>query len=47
MKQQQREASKSMDDDALPDEWDEFGDGRDWDWQFGDESAELPINSPV
>lgn len=30
----QRETSKVIRDDALPEQWDEFGDERDWDWQF-------------
>lgn len=24
-------------DDPLPDSWDEYGDERNWDWQFGDD----------
>jgi hypothetical protein len=27
-------------DDELPVEWDEYGDERDWDWRYGDESEE-------
>ncbi len=24
-------------DDPVPEEWDEFGDERNWDWRFGDD----------
>lgn len=27
-------------DDPMPDEWDVFGDDRNWDWDFGDQNAD-------
>lgn len=29
----------TLNDDSAPDEWDEFGDDRNWDWNFGDEKS--------
>lgn len=33
---QQQDMTKAIKDDAIPEEWDEFGDDRNWDWQFSD-----------
>lgn len=30
----------TLKDDSAPDEWDEFGDDRNWDWNFGDEKSD-------
>lgn len=35
----QRDMSKAIEDDAIPEEWDGFEDARNWDWQFGDATA--------
>lgn len=30
----------TLKDDSAPDGWDEFGDDRNWDWNFGDEKSD-------
>jgi hypothetical protein len=35
-----REAKEFPDDDPIPEEWDEYGDDRNWDWKFDKERDE-------